>query len=70
MSEHYLDFNSIIQYISDNLLGLFLLVLSFCIIYFVDCINNFNALLYQIPSPIPGLPPPVNSISKKKIKKR
>ena len=69
MNEQYLDF-SFINYISDNLFGLFLLILSFCIIYFVDHINNFNALLYQVQSPIPGLPSPVNPLSKKKIKKR
>ena len=65
-----MSINRILEYVNENYIGIFLLIFSFFIIYFVDHINNFNALLYQVQSPIPGLPSPVNPLSKKKIKKR
>jgi hypothetical protein len=45
MSEQYFDLNYIIEYISQNILGLFLLILAFFIIYFVDHINQLNSTL-------------------------
>ena len=63
---------NIIQYIKENLPGLILLVLALFIIYFVDYINQLNALIYLTPSPIPGLPSsttPPQQNSKRKLKK-
>lgn len=47
---------SIIEYISENFIGLLLLIFSFFIIYFVDYINNLNTIIMfspQIPVPVP-----------------
>jgi hypothetical protein len=72
----------IFQYVKENYVGLALFIFSFFIIYFVDYINGLNALIYSIPSPIPGLNINTNTntntnintnnnlSSKKKIKKR
>jgi len=48
---------SFLEYISENFIGLLLLMCVFLIIYFVDYINRFNALILassqgQIASPI------------------
>lgn len=37
--------HSIIEYISENFIGLTLLVLAFFIIYVVDHINNLNSIM-------------------------
>ena len=51
---------SIMEYISENFIGLILLFFAFSIIYFVDYINNLNsAILY----------PQISSIIKSKTKK-
>jgi hypothetical protein len=44
-----------LQYINDNIIGIFLLILTFFIIYFVDHISRINAMIYAMPSPIPGI---------------
>lgn len=49
---------SVIQYVKENVIGLLLLILTFCIIYFVDHISRINAMIFAMPSPIPGLPAP------------
>lgn len=54
---------SIITYISENILGLALFILVFFIIYFVDYISRLNALIFAMPSPIPGLQISTNNIS-------
>jgi hypothetical protein len=66
---------NILEYIKENLFGLFLLTLTFFIIYFVDYINGLNALIYSTPSPlISGIASPliagVASPPKRKFKKR
>lgn len=58
---------SFFEYISENFIGLLLLMCVFLIIYFVDYINRFNALILassqgQIASPI--------SIPNKLVKRR
>jgi hypothetical protein len=57
---------SIIEYISEHFIGLILLVFAFLIIYFVDHINNLNAVLLPPQSSFPTTPIKVKS---KKIKK-
>jgi hypothetical protein len=47
---------SIIEYISENFIGLLLLIFAFFIIYFVDYINHLNNIIIfspQIPVPVP-----------------
>lgn len=64
---------NILQYVKENLSGLFLLALVFFIIYFVDYINRLNTIIYSAQSPIPSLTSVINTnqkISKRKIKKR
>lgn len=62
----------ILQYVKENLSGLFLLALAFLIIYFVDYINRLNTIIYSTPT-IPNIQSIVAStqkISKRKSKKR
>jgi hypothetical protein len=49
------NFYSIIEYISENFIGLLLLIFAFFIIYFVDYINQLNNIIFspQIPVPVP-----------------
>lgn len=54
---HDFDFEYLIQYISDNFVGLLLFGLVFVIIYTVDYISQVNAMFFAVQSPIPGLPP-------------
>lgn len=54
---------SIIQYISENFVGLMLLILAFFIIYIVDHVNRLNSMLFA-----PQLPVPIK-VKSKKIKK-
>ena len=66
---------SVIQYIKENFVGLLLLLLVFLIIYFVDHISRINALIFAMPSPIPGVSAPTNHVittitkKTKKVKK-
>ena len=48
------DVNSIINYIKDNYIQILLLISVFVIIYIVDHISNINAIVYGLPSAIPG----------------
>lgn len=57
---------SIMEYISENFIGLILLLFTFFIIYFVDYINRLNSILLSPQSPNPILPFKVKS---KKVKK-
>jgi len=43
---------SIIQYISENFIGLLLLILAFFIIYVVDHVNRLNSILFAPPLPV------------------
>lgn len=64
---------SIIEYVSQNLIGLSLLVLSFFIIYVVDHINKLNSIVMnpQINIPQESSPQILNQmkVKSKKIKK-
>ena len=51
------DKNSITNYIPLHYIQLFLFILVPIIIYIVDHISNINAMLFSIPSPIPGAAP-------------
>ena len=61
------DVNSIINYIKDNYIQILLLISVFIIIYIVDHISNINAILYGLPSAIPGQ---VNLTKKQKKSKK
>jgi hypothetical protein len=50
------DFNSIINYIKNNIIQILLLILVFFIIYVVDYICNINAMLMTTTSMIPNIP--------------
>lgn len=60
----------IIQYVEENFFGLLLLLLAIFIIYFVDYISRINALMFAMPSPIPGVPSVTNNIQMLKPNKR
>ena len=61
------NINSIINYIKNNWLQLLLLILVFIIIYVVDHISNINAVIFAIPSPIPGFSAsPISAITQAK----
>jgi hypothetical protein len=47
---------SLFQYVNENFYGLMLLVVAGFIIYFVDYISRINALIFAMPSPVPGMP--------------
>ena len=49
------NINSIIHYIKNNWFQFLLLILVFIIIFVVDYISNINAMIFAIPSAIPGL---------------
>ena len=51
------DKNSITNYIPLYYIQLFLFILVPIIIYIVDHISNINAILFSMPSPIPGAAP-------------
>jgi hypothetical protein len=55
MYNESLSLDSIIEYVSENIIGLILLLLTFVIIYLVDYISYLNSLLSIVPSPVPGL---------------
>ena len=64
---------NILEYVNENLSGLFLLLLAFFIIYFVDYINRLNTIIYSTPVSIPSLPSVIISpqkMVKRKFKKR
>ena len=48
------NINSIIYFIKNNFIQLLLLILVFVIIYIIDYISNINAMIFAMPSPIPG----------------
>lgn len=58
---------SIMEYISENFIGLILLLSTFYIIYFVDHINRLNSVLFNPTSPNQTTPIKVKS---KKFKKQ
>ena len=59
----FYNINSIISYVKNNWFQFLLLILVFIIIYVVDYISNINAIIFSIPSPIPGFSAlPIKSI--------
>jgi len=48
--------NSITNYIPLHYIQLFLFILVPIIIYIVDHISNINAIIFSMPSPVPGAP--------------
>ena len=70
------NINSIINFIKENTIQIFLLLLVPVIIYIVDHISNINAMIFGLQSPVPGLasssqnePPKNQKIQDKKVKK-
>ena len=55
INEESFSLQTLFQYVNENLYGLMLLVLVFFIIYFVDYISRINAMIFGMPSPIPGM---------------
>jgi hypothetical protein len=49
------NFSSIMNFIKNNYIQIFMLFLVFIIIYIVDHISNINAMIFSMPSPIPGM---------------
>ena len=63
----FYNINSIISYVKNNWFQFLLLILVFIIIYVVDYISNINAIIFAIPTPIPGFSAsPIQSIKKVK----
>jgi len=56
------DFNSIIQYVKQHYIQLLLLLLVPIIIYTIDHISNINAMIFGLPSAVPGLPSQNNKL--------
>ena len=63
------DINSITNFIKDNFIQIVMLLLVFVIIYVIDYINRVNALLYGLPTAIPGLPNQQNTLPISNIEK-
>jgi hypothetical protein len=60
---------SIIEYVSENFIGLTLLILAFFIIYIVDHINQFNAIIINPQINIPQASSP-QMLSQMKVKSK
>ena len=50
------DINTIIDFIKNNYIQILMFLSVFVIIYVVDYISNINAVLFGLPSAVPGLP--------------
>jgi hypothetical protein len=59
--------HTIIKYVKVHYMQFLLLILVFIIIYVVDHISSINAIIFTMPSIIPG--PSTNSVISTKIKK-
>jgi hypothetical protein len=74
MNYEFTTLYSIIEYVTENFVGIILLILAFFIIYIVDHINNLNSIMT---SSIPQLSIPQvssaqilnNKVKTKKVKK-
>ena len=64
------NLNSFINYTKDHFIQILLLIFVFIIIYIVDHISNINALLYGIPSAVPGTTTQNNTNTKVANKKK
>lgn len=47
--------HSVMEYLSENFIGLILLILAFFIIYFVDHINELNAMIVDSSTTLPNM---------------
>lgn len=56
-NNYFDEFNliDIFLYIKNNFIQLLLLLCVFFIIFIIDKITQFNAILYGLPNPIPGI---------------
>jgi hypothetical protein len=59
---------SIVEYVSENFIGLTLLIFTFLIIYVVDHINNLNSIMMSPQIPVSKLHNPLK-VKSKKLKK-
>jgi len=59
---------SIIEYVSENFIGLTLLILAFLIIYVVDHINHLNTIIMSQQIPVSKIHNPIK-VKSKKLKK-
>lgn len=50
------NFNSVVNYLKDKHIQILLFLLVFVIIYVVDHISNINAMIFAMPSVVPGVP--------------
>jgi hypothetical protein len=58
-----------INHISENFFGILLLILAIVIICVVEYITRINALIFTVPSPIPGITAPSITLLTKDLKK-
>ncbi len=70
MEDEQFTMFSAIQHIKQNIVGVMLFALVFFIIYCVDHINRFNALLYSTPIVVHGITNAVQNIKKHKKSKK
>jgi len=71
VNDESFSLETLFQYVNENFYGLILLSFAFFIVYFVDYISRINALIFAIPTQIPGIQMPTNISSMKppKVKK-
>lgn len=50
-NEEPFNLYSIIEYVKENYIGLLMLIFAFLIIYIVDNINQYNNMLFSLPTP-------------------
>jgi len=61
---------TIIKYIKIHYIQFMLLFFVFIIIYVVDYVSNINAMIFTMPSAIPGVISPTNKITSLKKNKK
>jgi len=66
----FFNYHSIIHFLKNNYMQIGMFFLVFIIIYIVDHVSNINAMLYNIPSAVPGLQSQSNSKTKEKVIKQ
>jgi len=67
------DFNSIINYIKNNVIQILLLIFVFLIIYTIDQISNINTMLMAPITMMPIItknPQQINMLKKRKMSKK
>ena len=68
----FADISSILNFVKNHYVQIFMLLLVFIIIFIVDHISNINAVIFGIPSPILMSQPSqnINNVKKTKIIKK